>query len=137
VSGLLDPTPATRVFASPFNDGQLARGTKGWTRIKDKASYRGAYLVTSSKNQVLTRKAKKIRKVALVAHTGPGFGRVLVLLDGKALKVLDLSSPTLTKKVLIKVGGLKGVRSGTVTIRTLDDKPVRIDGLGLLTKVKR
>jgi hypothetical protein len=136
-TGALDPTPASRMFAAPLNDGQLTRGTNGWTRVKDKASYRGTYLVTRAKNQVLTRKAKRISKVALVAHTGPGFGRVMVLLNGKKLKVLDLSSPSVTKKVLIKVTGFKGRRSGTVTIRTLDDKPVRIDGLGLLEKVKR
>jgi hypothetical protein len=134
-SGDLDPTPATRVFASPFNDGQLVRKTKGWKRIKDKASYRGAYLLTRSKGQVLTRQATGITKVALVAHTGPGFGRVEVLLNGKRLKVIDLSNPKLTKKVLVKVTGLKGKRSGTFSIRTLDDKPVRIDGLGLLAKV--
>ena len=136
VAGLLDPTPATRVFASPFNDGQLRRVTRGWTRVKDKRSYRGAYLTTSSKDQVLTRKASRVTKVALVVHTGPGFGRVAVLLNGKRLKVLDLSSPSLTRKVLVKVSGVRG-RSGTFSIRTLDDKPVRIDGLGLLTRVKR
>jgi hypothetical protein len=134
-SGDLDPTPATRVFASPFNDGQLTRGTRGWKRVKDKASYRGAYLLTRSKGQVLTRRATGITKVALVAHIGPGLGRVEVLLNGKRLKVVDLSSPKLTKKVLIKVIGLKGRRSGTFSIRTLDDKPVRIDGFGLLARI--
>ena len=71
-----------------------------------------------------------------MAHTGPGFGRVAVMLNGKVLRVIDLSSPTLTKKVLIKVAGLTGARSGTVSIRTLDAKPVRIDGLGLLSRIK-
>lgn len=135
-AGVLDPTPATRVFASPFNDGQLTRQTTGWARIKDKASYRGGYLFTGAADQVLTRKAKSISKVALVAHTGPGFGRVLVLLDGKPLEVIDLSGPTLKRKVLFKVASFKGKRSGMVSIRTLDDDPVRIDGLGLLVKVK-
>jgi len=133
---VVDQTPATRVFASPFNDGQLVRRTNGWKRVKDTASYRGTYLLTRSKDQVLTRTAKKISKVALVAHTGPGFGRVMVLLNGKKLKVIDLSSPSVTKKVLIKIAGSRGRRSGTFSIRTLDDKPVRIDGLGLLEKVK-
>jgi hypothetical protein len=123
--GVLDPTPATRVFASPLNDGQLTRATTGWTRVKDKASYRGAYLLTRSKNQVLTRKATKTTKVALVAHTGPGFGRVAVILNGRILKIVDLSSPALVRKVLIKVSGVRGARSGTFSIRTLDDKPVR------------
>lgn len=135
-AGLLDTTPASRVFASPFNDGQLRRVTRGWQRFKDKGSYRGAYLSTSSRNQVLSRVAKRVTKVALVAHTGPGYGRVAVLLNGKRLKVIDLSSPRLTKKVLIKVSGVRG-KSGTFSIRTLDDKPVRIDGLGLLTRVRR
>jgi hypothetical protein len=135
-TGALDPTPATRVFAAPFDDRQLTRRTNGWTRVEDKRSYRGTYLVTRSKNQVLARNARRISRVALVVHTGPGFGRVMVLLDGKKLKVVDLSSPSLTKEVLVKVARFKGARSGTFTIRTLDDKPVRIDGLGLLEKVK-
>ncbi|GAB3260944.1 M12 family metallo-peptidase [Nocardioides dilutus] len=135
-SGVLDPTPATRVFAAPFNDGQLVRQTQGWKRIKDKASYRGGFLFTKSKGQLLTRNVKAVKKVALVAHTGPGFGRVVVLFNGKPLRVIDLSSPSLAKKVLIKVASFKGKRSGRVSIRTLDDKPVRIDGLGLLTKLK-
>jgi hypothetical protein len=135
--GVVDPTPATRRFAAPFNDGQLTRRTDGWRRVKDKGSYRGTYMLTRSKDQVLTRKAKRVSKVALVAHTGPRFGRVMVLLDGRRLKVIDLSSPQRAKKVLIKVTGLRGKRSGTFSIRTLDNKPVRIDGLGLLAKVRR
>ena len=135
--GALDPTPAIRVFSSPLNDGQLFRQSKGWKRIKDKASYRGGYMLTGSKGQVLTRKARRVSKVALVAHTGPGFGRVMVLFKGKRLRVVNLSSPTLRRAVLIKVRGFKGTRSGKFSIRTLDNKPVRIDGLGLLTKVKR
>jgi hypothetical protein len=135
-AGLVDPTPATRVFAAPLNDGQLSRVTKGWQRVKDKRSYRGAYLATSLKGQVLTRRASKITKVALVAHTGPRFGRVVVLFNGTPLRVVDLSGPA-ERKVLIKIAGLKGARSGTFTIRTLDDKPVRIDGLGLLARVKK
>jgi hypothetical protein len=136
VTGALDQTPATRVFAAPFNDRQLTRRTNGWARVADKRSYRGTYLVTRSKDQVLTRKARRISRVAVVAHTGPGFGRVMVLRNGKKLKVIDLSSPSLTKKVLIRVTRFTGTRSGTFTIRTLDDKPVRIDGLGLLEKGK-
>ena len=134
-SGVLDPTPATRVFAAPFNDGELTRVTKRWVRVKDKRSYRGAYLLTSAKGQVLTRRGRAITKVALVAHTGPRFGRVALMVNGKRLTVIDLSSPSLTKKVLIKVTGLKGKRSGRFSIRTLDDKPVRIDGLGLLSRI--
>jgi Metallo-peptidase family M12 len=136
MGGDLDPTPATRVFASPFNDGQLSRRTAGWRRVKDKGSYRGAYMLTSRRGQVLARNADGIVKVALVAHTGPGFGRVAVLLDGKRLKVVDLSSSTLRKRVLIPVGTFTGRRSGTFSIRTLDTKPVRVDGFGLLAKVR-
>lgn len=130
--GVLDPTPATRVFGSPFNDGKLTRGTAGWKRVKDKAGYRGAYTVTTVKGQKLTRRASGITKVALVAYTGPGFGRVAILLGKKRLAVVNLASPTLRKRVLIPVA-LSGKRSGKITIRTLDNKEVRIDGLGLLT----
>ena len=131
-AGNLDATPATRVFASPFNDGQLTRVTSGWKRIKDKGSYRGAYLVTSVKGQRLSRQADGITKIALVAHTGPGFGKVQVLLGKKVLATVNLSGSTLKKGVLIPIA-FSGKRSGTVSIVTMKNKPVHIDGLGLLT----
>ena len=131
--GVVDPTPATRVFASPFNDGQLKRATDGWKRIKDKGSYRGAWSQTSQKGQVLTQKAKGVSEIVLVAHRGPGFGRVAVMLGGKVLKVVNLDRAKLKKKVVIRIAKLATAKSGTVKIVTLDNKPVRIDGLGLLT----
>ena len=133
--GVVDLTPVTRVFASPFNDGQLKRATDAWKRVKDKGSYRGAWTETSLKGQVLTKKVKGVSEIVLVAHRGPGFGRVAVMLGGKVLKVVDLDRPKLKKKVVIRIAKLAKGKSGTVKIVTLDNKPVRIDGLGLLTKV--
>jgi hypothetical protein len=130
--GVLDPTPATRVFASPFNDGKLSRDTTSWKRVKDKAGYRGAYTVTSKKGQKLSLRASGVTRIALVAYTGPGAGRVAILCGKKRLAVLDLSSSRLRKRVLIPVA-FSGKRSGKFSIVTLDNREVRIDGLGLLT----
>ena len=55
------------------------------------------------------------------------------MLGGKVLKVVNLDRPKLKKKVVIRIAKLAKGKSGTVKIVTLDNKPVRIDGLGLLT----
>jgi len=133
---ILDSSPARRVFAAPLNDSKLKQATSGWVRHRDKASYRGGWTEARSSDRVLTLSAKRIKKLALVAHTGPGFGRVAIFVDDDRVKTVELSSKKLRRKVLLKITSFKKPRTDTIRIVTLDDKPVRIDGLGVLTRTR-
>ncbi len=132
-SGNLDPTPARRLFATPFGVRRLhAHGT--WTSHRDRAAYRGRYLSASSAGAVLARRAGRITGIALVAGTGPGLGRVAVFLAGERVGTVSLDARRSHARALLPVASFGRPRSGVVMIRTLDRRPVRIEGLGVLSR---
>jgi hypothetical protein len=126
-----DPTPARVRFGVPYPAGMLAAPHGGWTRSKDRAAYRGSVLRTSRVGAVLTRHADRAREVVLVAGTAPGAGRVAVFLRGRKLATVSLASDARRARVLLPVATLRRATSGRLEIRTLDGKPVRIEGVGL------
>jgi hypothetical protein len=130
-SGSVDATPAVLRFASPANDGQLKLATDGWTRHKDKSSYRGGYTEGSRRGLVMTKRGKNITAIALVVHTGKGFGKVAVFLGKNKLKTVKLAGKA-HKAVLVPVATFGTPTKGLVRVVTLTGKPVRIDGLGIL-----
>ena len=90
-AGNLDPTPAKRVFVSPYDDSQLDR--KGdWDRKKARNAYRGTWLRSTDAGATLTRSLADVRRIALVVGTGPGFGRVEVWFRGRKLDTVSLRS---------------------------------------------
>ncbi|GCD88702.1 M12 family metallo-peptidase [Nocardioides sp. LS1] len=133
-AGNVDATPARRVFVAPYSVGQVNRVTDGWTRHHTRSAYRGGYLSTARSGQALTRHGESVTRIAVVVGTGPGYGRVAVLFKGQRLAVLDLASAQARGKVLMSVATLAHAASGQVRIVALDDKPVRIEGLGLLER---
>ena len=131
-AGNVDPTPAAVRFAAPFTSRQLTRAGAGWTRGRDGAAYRGGFLRASSAGAVLTFRATRVSRVALVVGTGSGYGRIGVYLRGELLRRVSLRSGTGRARVLVPVATLPRRVSGRLTIRTLSGKPVRVEGLGLL-----
>jgi hypothetical protein len=79
---------------------------------------------------VLSHQARGISRVALVVGTGPGFGRVAVFLAGRRIGTVSLAGAR-EQRVLLPVAMFGKPRSGLVTVRTLDGRQVRIEGLGL------
>ena len=127
-AGNLDPTPARRVFVSPYNDSQLDR--KGdWDRKRARNAYRGTWLRSTDDGATLTRRLSGVRRIALVVGTGPGFGRVAVFFRGRKVDTVSLAGSR-RGNVLVPVARFGKARSGLVRVEVLGGGPVRVEGLG-------
>ncbi len=132
-NGNLDPTPATRAFATPLAAGALERVTRDWHQRRSGGAYRGSYLTASAKGATLRAQVSNVDRVALVVGTGPGYGKVAVFLDGLRIGKVDLASGRRHGAVLVSVKTFRHARSGRLTIRSLGRRPIRIEGLGLFS----
>ena len=128
--GLLDPTPAKARVSVVFNERVLDKKSRGWTTVKDKRAYKKTFVTTQQKKRLLTIDLKKAKRVALLVTKAKGYGRLAVFLDGKRLKVFKTQSKK-PRSRLVKVASFGRRTSGTLTIKTLDAKPVLIDGIGI------
>ena len=124
-AGNLDASPATARFAVPYPVSTLKQSRGDWKTGN-------GFVKTSSRGATLTRKATDVSKLALVVGTGPGFGRVAVSLGGHRLRTFALGRDTRRTRVLLPAIALPSQTSGQLKITTLDGKPVRIEGVGLL-----
>ncbi|MAS55299.1 MAG: hypothetical protein CMJ44_11875 [Pimelobacter sp.] len=129
--GVLDRTPAKARFAVVANERVLTRDTRGWKTLKDKRAYKKTYLMTSKPKRVLSLEVEKVARIALLVSKAKGFGRLAVFLDGERLKVLKTQAKRPKVQKLKKVASFKKRASGTLTIKSLDKKPVQIDGIGI------
>lgn len=130
--GTLDPTPAATVFTVPVDDRRLVRAAGRWKRKAAPAAYRGTYTATAQKNARLTFRVSGARELALVVGTGSGQGRVRVYVGDVLVGRVRLSGAYGFAR-LVPVATFSTPRSGLVRIVTRSKKPVRIDGLGVLT----
>ncbi|MDO9456078.1 M12 family metallo-peptidase, partial [Nocardioides sp.] len=128
--GLVDATPARREFAVLANERLPARRSAGWKNVKDDRFYRTTYFSTRQKGRTLGYRVTKASRIAVLLARGPGLGRVAIELNGKRLEVVNLAAPRPQLKVVYASGSFATPRSGVITLRTLDRKPVVIDGVG-------
>ncbi|WP_395696110.1 M12 family metallo-peptidase [Nocardioides sp.] len=126
-----DPSPAVRRWSRPYGAAALARHGS-WTSVRSPAAYLGRSWQTRTAGASLTRKVPATTRVALVVQTGPGFGTLRVDLGGKRIGTVSTASAVSRHRVL-KVLPAFATRSGTLTVTTLRGRPVRVEGVGLLT----
>ncbi|MCH1865955.1 M12 family metallo-peptidase [Nocardioides sp. CFH 31398] len=132
--GNADPSPAVLRWGTPYPARSLTRAG-GWTRVSDDDAYRGAFLRTRNQGATLTRRASGVQRVGLVVGRAANAGRVAVLVGGQRVATRNLAADGTQERVLLTLPRLDGVRSGAVTVRTLDGgKPVRVEGLGILKR---
>jgi hypothetical protein len=130
--GALDPTPAAAVFTVPVDDRRLAVARGRWKRKAAPAAYRGTYTATVAKRATLTYQVSGVRALALVVGTGSRQGRVRIYVGAELVGRVRLSGAPGWARV-VPVATFAVPRSGVVRIVTRNRKPVRIDGLGVLT----
>ncbi|GEP40036.1 hypothetical protein NPS01_36990 [Nocardioides psychrotolerans] len=133
-SGQVDATPASRRFTVPQSARALTRATAGWSGGKVAGAYRGFALRTQARNARLTYQVRGATRLAVVAGTAPGNGRVKVLVGKRLLTTLVLTDDAPRSQVLFVLKGFATPVSGTVRLVTVDRRPVRIEGLGVLTR---
>jgi len=132
--GVLDPSPATRVWTVPRNNTALAHST-GWRKVTAGGYFLDTFSATRKRGARLSAKATETTRIALVATTAPGHGTVKVYIGSTLLRQVSLRSDRLTKKRVISVASFGDApRTGSVTVVVVSaDKPVRIEGLALAT----
>ena len=80
---------------------------------------------------MLTRTGLATRRLALVATTCPKCGTVGVYWNGVLLRKVSLVSPTYQNKKLLYVQLFSAVVTGNVTVKTLTNQVVYVDGCAL------
>ncbi|WP_341926166.1 M12 family metallo-peptidase [Nocardioides psychrotolerans] len=133
-AGTSDATPAARRFTVPQSARVLTRATSGWTGARTTGAYRGFALRTKARDARLTYQVRGARRLAIVAGTAPGNGRVKVFVGNRLLTTLVLTDDAARSQVLFVLKGFASPVSGTVRLVTVDRRPVRIEGLGVLTR---
>ncbi|GAA5146651.1 hypothetical protein GCM10023340_17840 [Nocardioides marinquilinus] len=133
-AGNTDASPATRVFTVPVDDRVLRRAGGGWQATSASGAFLGTISTTRTKGAALQRPVTGATEMWLVAGTGPASGSVRVLIDGTAVRTIDLRGTGSTPgKQLFRITGPGAARSGLVRIEKLDGRPVKIDGLAVVT----
>lgn len=102
-----------------------------WRTEQDRASFGRAVHVSQGPGARLrVDGARRARAVWIVAPTGPGQGRVRVLVDGERVATVSLARAEPDPRGRIRVS-LRKPRSGRVVIRAVGKVPVRISAVAL------
>ena len=112
-------------------DDRALGASAGWGRSTSAAYYGGTVTSTSRKGVTLTRTGVQTRRLALVATTCRGCGTVGVYWNGRLVRTLSLNSSATSHRRVLTIADFGGVRSGTLTIRTLNTGRTFVDGLAL------
>jgi len=119
-----------RQVTRPVSSALLAR-SKGWTKKSDGRYYRDAAWQTSAKGATISvTKARSVKRVRLIVRTGPGEGRLAVYVGGVRVGTRSTAASRTTWAAQLDIV-LSKARSGTVVVRTLDRKAVRVSAIGL------
>jgi hypothetical protein len=117
-----------RCAAVPYDDRSLA--AKGSVRrASDGEALGRTVTVLRAPGATVSRSGLRGRRVALVALHEPKQGRVDVLVNGARVKRLSLAAAKSRRVVTVLP---ERAFKGTVTVRSVDKAPVRIDALAVL-----
>ncbi len=111
-------------------DDRALSGT-GWGQVAWSGYYKGSASTATSAGAVLARSGVQTRRISLIATTCSTCGSVGVYWNGTLLKQVSLVSSTTYNKRIVGVADLGSVKTGTVTIRTVQNARSTIDGVAL------
>jgi hypothetical protein len=132
-AGNADQTRVTHTFTMPVNNTALGH-SKGWTKAKVKGTFLNTASITKKKGARVATKASGIRRIALVASKGKGFGTVKVMLGKKTLKKVSLAHKRNVKKKVVPIAKFSTPVNGKITVQVVSSgKKVVIEGLGVAT----
>lgn len=118
MAGNLSAWSAPRCSAVALDDRSLT-ASAGWARSASSVFYRGTATVSSRSAVTLTRTGVQARRIYLVATRCRTCGTVGLYWNRTLIKKVSLYAPTTTRRSVIGITTFTGVRSGTLTIRTL------------------
>lgn len=126
-------------FAAPLDDAEILK-SGGWDESFARGSYLNTISATKKQGQTMSVRGAFFTNLAIVVTKGPGYGKIRVSDDdGHIDATYSLAAAEVKKKALIKVPVPEAVQQAqpedSITIRVVtDDKPVKIDGVGLLDR---
>ena len=136
VAGNPDRAPVVRTVFVPHGVAGL-RLSAGW-RLRDGSAHLfGTFAQTTKRGELLRQHSGGIKRIMLVASTGPRFGKVNVYLGRTRLtaKPIDLSDYRTKAMRTISVRTFGKVHQGVVKVVVVSkNRPVRVDGLGIASR---
>jgi len=131
--GNVDASPATRTFTVPATDRGLTWVKGPWQHRKAANAYDGTFFYSNKSGAILSYKVARANRVALVVGKHPGYGSLKVYLGGKLLKTISLNAKSASSKQVVTIASFAKPASGTVKIVTGQKKPVRVEGIAVVT----
>ncbi|MBD9699645.1 N-acetylmuramoyl-L-alanine amidase [Flavimobilis sp. GY10621] len=108
---------------------QRSTGAARWKTVRDARYLRGVAWTTSAKSARLrVKKSKDVRTIQVTAASGRGHGRFAVYAGSKRVATFSTASSR-TKHLVRYTVKLSKPFSGTVTVKTLDRRPVRVSAV--------
>ncbi|MFE7329402.1 fibronectin type III domain-containing protein, partial [Streptomyces sp. NPDC057565] len=129
-AGNLSVWSSARCTAVALDDRALT-ASKGWSRTSGTAYYANTATVTSKSGVTLQLKGVQAKHLALVATRCASCGSIGVYWNGALIKKIDLYAAKAQHKAILDIATFNGIRSGTLTLRTLSSRTVQIDGTAL------
>ncbi len=128
-AGVADPTPATRSFTVPRDDGALGREGR-WRRVEDESAFGGDYVTSRQVGAELVTRIREATRIALVVSTRRGAGSVKVFIGDDRVETLSVEGPDRSSR--LRTVGFDQPRSGRLRIVVNQPKPVRIEGVAVV-----
>jgi hypothetical protein len=129
-AGQLSGWTGGRCLARALDDRRLSPSA-GWSAGTKGTWYQNTIRSTKRKGVTLTRTGVRVRRIGVVATTCPTCGKVAVLVDGRRVGTVNLSSATYHRSQVRMLPAVKRER-GTVTLRVRSSGLlVQVDGLVL------
>jgi hypothetical protein len=129
-AGQLSAWTGGRCLTRAMDDRRLA-ASSGWTSRTGSSYLQGTYQATKQKGATLSRSGAIVRRVGVVATTCPTCGVVAVLVDGKRVGRINLSSPVFRRGQVRMLPAFKR-QHARVSLKVFSTgKTVQVDGLVL------
>jgi hypothetical protein len=130
-AGVADPTPATVSFTVPRDESTFAReGT--WNRKKDKRAMFGDYITSRRKGSDLVTRVPATERIVLVIGKVRNGGTARVFLGKRKLGVVKFAGRQ--KFSRLRTFELPRARKGKLRVVVAKNKPVRIEGVAVVTE---
>ncbi len=130
-AGVLDETPATRTFTVPMDDQRFG-ASGGWRVASAPRAFGHDFRTTRNAGATLRHRVHGVTAIVLVANTGMRLGPVDVYLGRTLIGRVRLAGEH-RAGVLRPVATFDTPRSGMLRIVAAKDKPVRIEGVAVVS----
>jgi hypothetical protein len=127
--GPVGPWSDPRCVVTPVDD-RVAKGGKGWHKLKGSRYYAATARRTTRRGATLTFRSAHLTELALVVAKGRHFGKVKVYLGKKRIGTVKLAARHRASRVVVPIRSWPTTVTGTLRIKVVSrGKPVVIDGI--------